>query len=194
MTYRHYQSLLPAILFILSACEPFQTIITHPAESDLTQVPAIVNPSLTPSVSQEPDWYQPLVPLDQPLEYQYALVTDPQVKVYIRLQDAENDTLQYSRLPIIPGYVAYVGIERQGDDAFYHLASGGWIKEEDLQEITPSSFAGILLAEEIDFRFDQRFHKPGRKWISSPAISTLPGDSRISLAGQQGRLHIHWPK
>ena len=146
---------LAILAVLLAACQSMG--ISMPAETNsamtLTQAPALTVPTLSSPASPEPDWYQPLPRSNNPLKFHYAQVTNPDARVYVRLQDAENENDQFTQLPVYPAYVSYVRKEKRGDLIYYKLATSEWMKGEDLQEVTPSPFTGILLIERVDFRF-----------------------------------------
>ncbi|HEY5270668.1 MAG TPA: L,D-transpeptidase [Anaerolineales bacterium] len=157
-----YPAVLLALLLFLSACQsapsPAPTVpvpvtetalptLTPTATSTPTQIPTL-------SPSPEPAWYQPLDPSMGALKYNYALVNNPKARVYISLQDAVVKTGNFGFLPNYPAYVAYTTTEtRDGRTFYFDPVNYGWMDGADLQALTPSTFAGILLTREITFRF-----------------------------------------
>jgi lipoprotein-anchoring transpeptidase ErfK/SrfK len=88
------------------------------------------------------------------LKYKYAQANNPKVRVYVSLQDAVAKTGNFGYLPNYPAYVAYSATEsRDGRTFFYDPVNYGWMDGADLQNLTPSSFSGILLSREVPFRF-----------------------------------------
>ena len=148
---------IEVMLVVLSACQPFQTpvLVADPSVSQSPTPTPRISPTVTQTATQipEPGWYQPLAVASDDLDYNYALVSNPQVKIYHSLQDAVRNTIQYSYLPIVPGYVAYVGKDVHEGEIFYELPYGKWLRGEDIQEVDPSSFTGIILKDDVPFRF-----------------------------------------
>jgi lipoprotein-anchoring transpeptidase ErfK/SrfK len=88
------------------------------------------------------------------LKYNYALVNNPKAKVYASLQDAVANTGNFGYLPNYPAYVAYTTTEtRDGRTFYFDPVNYGWMDGADLQVLTPSTFTGILLTREVNFRF-----------------------------------------
>lgn len=114
-----------------------------------------LTPSQTPSPSPtpEPPWYQPLDESYTVLRYGYALVVDPNAPLYPTLDDAVRRSFNRGYLPYTPAYVAFYHTETREGKVFYALASGNWMEGKDVQEISPSRFAGILLTRPVTFRF-----------------------------------------
>ncbi len=107
----------------------------------------------TPTPTPEPTWYQSLPATFGVLKYQYALVTNPAAKVYPSLKDAVDQSYNYGHFPNYPAYVAYSATQTRNGHTYYALTSGNWMTGEDLQELTPSTFTGILLTRQVSFRF-----------------------------------------
>ncbi|MBN2387875.1 MAG: L,D-transpeptidase [Anaerolineales bacterium] len=128
----------------------------------------------TPTRTPEPAWYQPLDPAYTVLEYQYGLVTDEYAELYLTLEDAVNQSVDRGYLPSVPAYVAiYSSVERDGR-TFYSLTTGNWIAAEDLQLVTSTTFTGILLAVEVDFRFGWVLDETTSVNSADETIRTLP--------------------
>ena len=157
---RLIRSILIIFLFTLCGCRaepvstPTQTETVAPTitfTTTNTEFPtqtSIVLPTLTP----EPAWYQALDPSYGVLKYKYALVSNQKARVYASMQDAVANTGNYGYLPNYPAYVAYTTGKKDGDHSFY-LTNYGWMKGEDLQDLTPSTFTGIKIVREVTFRF-----------------------------------------
>lgn len=149
-------------VIILTACQPSTAILATPTDMS-TEMPTplltytvIPTPTVTvmPTFTPEPAWYRPLDPSYGVLKYKYAIVTNPKAKVYASPEDAIANTGNYGHLQNFPAYIAYT-TTKTIDDHTYYLDSVyyGWLKGEDLQELTPSTFTGILITREVDFRF-----------------------------------------
>jgi lipoprotein-anchoring transpeptidase ErfK/SrfK len=154
-----YYSLFVALVLLLAACSqvptPALTVrVTETALPTLTPT-ATSTPTQTPTLtpSPEPAWYQPLDPSMGALKYQYAEVVDERARVYVSFQDAVAKTGNYGPLPEYPAYVAYTTSRSSDDGRTFFLTHYGWMDGADLQALTPSTFAGILLTREITFRF-----------------------------------------
>jgi len=154
---------LPACAHSLSRSTPTQETIISTAPFNLTQsdTPG-PSPASPPVTTPLPGWYHTLPASRDNLLFQYALVSDPQAKVYNSLQDALKDSSHFTRLPSAPGYVAYTGVEVLSDQTFYILRYGKTMRAEDLQPAAYSSFSGILIEEDVDFRFG---------WVLSETVS-----------------------
>jgi lipoprotein-anchoring transpeptidase ErfK/SrfK len=88
------------------------------------------------------------------LKFNYAQVNNSKAKVYVSLQDAEVKTGNFGYLPKSPAYVAYNATEKRDGHTFYFdPVISGWMDGADLQVLTPSAFAGILLTREVTYRF-----------------------------------------
>ena len=88
------------------------------------------------------------------LKYNYAQVTNLQARIYVSLQDAVAKTGNFGLLPNYPAYVAYTKAEtRDGRTFFFLPVNYGWMDGSDLQLLTPSRFAGILLTRQVPFSF-----------------------------------------
>jgi lipoprotein-anchoring transpeptidase ErfK/SrfK len=149
--------MLLAVIFLLASCTPGPTPTTPPTWTSQPTVTAsaTATPTLapTPTLTPEPAWYAQIDPSYSSLEYRYGLVSDPQAKVYTTLADAANQTGNYGRpWENAPAYVTVFG-EATRDDHLYYAASYGWMAAGDVQLVTPSSFRGILLTRQVDFRF-----------------------------------------
>jgi lipoprotein-anchoring transpeptidase ErfK/SrfK len=86
------------------------------------------------------------------LKYRYAQVNNQKARVYTSMEDAVGDSGNFGFLPDFPAYVAYTTRKSDGPQDYY-LTNLGWIKGEDLQELIPASFSGLLVTREIGFRF-----------------------------------------
>jgi lipoprotein-anchoring transpeptidase ErfK/SrfK len=157
-----YYGLLIIFSLFLTACGTAVTSISTPSPTALSLPPppltasVTATPSQTPTVTptEEPAWYQPLDPASGVLKYQYAEVINKRAKVYANLQDAVEKTGNYGYLPKFPAYVAYSTTETQGGRTYYFIpVNHGWMNGEDLQFLTPSTFTGLLLTREVNFRF-----------------------------------------
>jgi len=143
------------ILCLVAGCSPAPGAST-PAATPLpataapapTATPAAALP--TPTVSP---WYQPLDPSFAQLQYRYAHVVNPSARFYLSEQDALQSSLESKRLPQADAYVAYDRKVTAAGQVLYHLSSGDWMRGADLQEITPSSFSGVLLTGPPTARF-----------------------------------------
>jgi lipoprotein-anchoring transpeptidase ErfK/SrfK len=144
----------------LSACSRAATNVPAPtptasptptATATATGTPAEI-PSPTPTT--EPAWYQPLDSSSGVLKYHYAEVINKRAKVYASLQDAMAKTGNYGYLPKFPAYVAYTNGETRDGHTYYFIpVNYAWMNAEDLQFLTPSTFTGLLLTREVNFRF-----------------------------------------
>lgn len=110
-----------------------------------------VSPTPTPAGAEA--WYQPLDPSYAALKYSYALVTNPEARMYLSLEGAQSASLINKRLPQANDYVSYTRTVVQSGRTYYQLASGDWMRGQDLEEITPSSFSGIRLSAPLTVRF-----------------------------------------
>lgn len=146
------------LVVILSACGADPTPTTTPTKTATPSVTATVTftPARTPthSPTPEPAWYQLLDPSLGVLKYNYAGVTNPKAKVYSSLEDAVAKTGNYGYLPEYPGYVAYTTTETRDGRTFYFFpVNFGWMDGNDLLNLTPSTFTGVLLSRDVTFRF-----------------------------------------
>ncbi len=156
-----FSILIMAVLVVmLSYCGPAQTpiaTVTPTTTSSPTQTPTLTStPTQTPTLTAtpEPAWYQPLDPSSGVLKYKYAVVSNTKARVYTSLQDAVAKNGNFGYLPNFPAYVAYTTTETRDGRTFYFLpASFGWMDSADLQDLSPSTFTGILLLREVPFRF-----------------------------------------
>ena len=151
---------LAVLALFLSSCNPVPTPVpTATATETLlpTRTPTVTSTPTqtpTPTPTPEPAWYRPLDPSIGTLKYHYALVNNPKARVYVSLQDAIARTGNFGTLPNYPAYVAYTTTEmRDGRSFYFDPVNYGWMDGNDLQPLTPSTFAGILLTREITFRF-----------------------------------------
>jgi lipoprotein-anchoring transpeptidase ErfK/SrfK len=140
----------------LSACaaqptpSPLPTNTAIPtATATATSTPTL---TFTPTSTPEPAWYQPVDASYTVMEYRYGLVENPDARRYATLADALGATGNYDLLPILPAYVAIVGEESRAGRTFYQF-NYGWMDSADLQLLAPSTFSGLLLTREVDFRF-----------------------------------------
>lgn len=152
---------LPVVttVLLLASCQPAATPAPIPTETDTLTPTATATttstptpkPTLTPT--PEPAWYQPLDPALGALKYNYAEVTNNRAKVYASFQDAVVETGNYGPLPNYPAYVAYTASRTSDDSHTYYLTNYGWMRGEDLRQLTPSTFTGLLLTRHVIFRF-----------------------------------------
>ena len=121
----------------------------------LTTIPSTPDPNLIPSdtFTLQPDWYFNLDASYGELAYTYALVANEDARVYASLKAASNSSSHYTLLPTHPAYVAIVNSQTIDGKSFVELQSGLWMASDDLQVVTPSTFRGILLNQQVDFRF-----------------------------------------
>ncbi len=145
--------LLPACNGGVQAAATEQPSIPTPTQT-ATEIVTPVNPSVpTGTPTPWPAWYTHLDPSYNTLKYQYALVTNEQAKVYPSLKAASSNSINYALLPKNPAYVAILGGQTLDGNSFVELESGQWIAVNDLRIVKPSSFSGILLDRQVDFRF-----------------------------------------
>ncbi len=158
---RIYCLLIVTFVILLASCQAAPSItptltaspsITATGSSTSTPIPTETATSL-PSLTPEPEWYQPIDPSLGALKYQYAEVTNSKAKVYRSFEDAVAANGNYGRLPNFPAYVAYTATKMGENGTTYYLINYGWIAAEDLRPLTPSTFSGILITREISFRF-----------------------------------------
>lgn len=152
--------LISALALLLSACQaatpglPAPTAVTLPAPTLTATATIPPTPSYTPTPTPEPEWYQPLDPALGALKYDYAEVSNPRARVYLTLKDAVDRTGNFGYFPNYPAYVAYSSIENMaGHLYYYNPVNYGWMDGDDLQVLTPSSYAGVLLTRQVPFRF-----------------------------------------
>jgi hypothetical protein len=148
------------LALILSACSatstPAPTVFIAETATASATATATLPPTKTPTQTPtpEPAWYQPLDPSYSVLKYNYALVNNPQARVYASLEDAAANTGNFGFLPNYPAYVAYTITESRAGRTFYFLPTNyAWMDGADLQILTPSTFTGILLTRAVTFRF-----------------------------------------
>lgn len=153
-----YYGLLVAFVFILSACGRVPTHAPTPTATEIT-LPTLTPtatsaPTLvpTPTPTPEPTWNRQIDASYSVLQYRYGMVSNPYAKVYLTLEDAMIKNGNYGFLPSSPAYVAIDGEEIRKGITYYHNLLG-WMSSEDVQLVTPSTFRGILLTREVDFRF-----------------------------------------
>jgi lipoprotein-anchoring transpeptidase ErfK/SrfK len=151
---------LLSFILLLPACQAAPTPAPTPTEAS-TPIPtttatatATATPTQTPTISPtaEPAWYQPLDPSYGVLKYKYGQVNNQKARVYASMEDAIGNTGNFGYLPNYPAYVAYSTKKSEGGHAYY-LTNLGWMKGEDLMELTPSTFTGIQLTRDVTFRF-----------------------------------------
>ena len=151
-----YPAILLALFLFLTACGPAVTPTPTPTQTGTPSptATATLAPTSTvlPTFTPEPAWYQPLDASYAVLKYHYALVSNNRAKVYTSLADATASTGNFGYLPNYPAYVAYT-TDKTVDGLNFYLTNLGWMKGEDLQELTPSTFTGILLTRDVPFRF-----------------------------------------
>ncbi len=158
---RIYCLLIVTFVILLASCQAAPSITptltaspstTATVSSTSTPIPTETATSL-PSLTPEPEWYQPIDPSLGALKYQYAEVTNSKAKVYRSFEDAVAANGNYGRLPNFPAYVAYTTTRTADNGSTYYLINYGWIIAEDLRPLIPSTFSGLLITREIDFRF-----------------------------------------
>ena len=146
------------LVLILSACgsapTPAPTVTVSETPTPSITATVIFTPTQTSTLAPtpEPAWYKLLDPSLGVLKYNYAEVTNPQAKVYAKLEDAVAQNGNYGYLPDYPAYVAYATSQTVDGHTFY-LVTYGWMEAEYLQPLTPSTFSGILLTRAVTFRF-----------------------------------------
>lgn len=150
----HRLVILAGLILLLSACQPAAPVIPTATVTPTSTATETLTPTPTnlPTFTPEPGWYQSLDPSLQVLKYSYAQVTNSKARVYSTMADAEANTGNFGSLPKYPAYVAYT-TSRDSGGHMYYLTNYGWMKGEDLQGLTPSTFSGILLTREVTFRF-----------------------------------------
>jgi hypothetical protein len=154
--FRSLAGLAGLLILLVCACQaapaatsvPTGTASPLPSETQVPTATATVLPTFTPEAA----WYQPLDPALSSLKYRYAQVNGDKAKVYTSLQDAAAGTGNFGYLPNYPAYVAYTTSKIQ-DGHSYYLTNYGWMKGDDLQELTPSKFTGIQITRPVSFRF-----------------------------------------
>jgi L,D-transpeptidase catalytic domain len=140
-------------LLLVAGCYPSPEIFT-PVPTSISIAATSTRASAPPAQTPTPlPWYQSLDPSYAELNYQYAHVTDPQARLYLSAQGALQASLNSKRLPQADAYVAYVQKVTEGGQVLYHLASGEWMRGQDLQEVAPSTFSGVLLTGPVGGRF-----------------------------------------
>jgi len=140
-------------LLLVAGCSPLPEIST-PAPTSTSIAATATGASAPPATTPTPQpWYQPLDPSYAGLKYQYAHVTNPQARLYLSAQDALQASLDSKRLPQADAYVAYVQKVTESGQVLYHLASGEWMRGQDLQDVAPSTFSGVLLTGPVGVRF-----------------------------------------
>jgi hypothetical protein len=164
-----YYGLLIILSLLLSACgstvtsmPQTMTISTStptsspvPASTATATETATTSPTETPTptFTPEPAWHEPLDAALGVLKYNYAEVTNQKARIYASFQDATGKTGNYGYLPKFPAYVAYTTSRSSDDGHTYFLVNYGWMDGDDLQSLIPSTFSGLLLTREVDFRF-----------------------------------------
>ena len=147
-----------ASILLLTACQASPTPAPIATETNTplptATLPATATPTQTPTITPtaEPAWYRLLDPSSGVLKYQYAQVNNQKARVFTSMEDAIGNTGNFGLLPNYPAYVAYTTKKPEGGHDFY-LTNLGWMKGEDLQELTPSNFTGLLITREVTFRF-----------------------------------------
>lgn len=144
------------LAFLLASCAADPTIAPAPTATVAPTLTASPTPlptaTFTPTPTPEPAWYQLLDESYTALEYRYGLVTNPKARVYATLKDALGQTGNFGYLPNTPAYVSVVGEETRDGRTFYTVYYG-WMDAADVQLLVPSTFRGILLTRDVDFRF-----------------------------------------
>jgi lipoprotein-anchoring transpeptidase ErfK/SrfK len=146
------------ILFLLSACGQ-ATVPAPTAPATETVLPTSIptetstpSPVPTPTLTPEPEWYQPIDASYGVMKYRYGLVENPYARVYVTLNDAAAQSGNFGYLPNTPAGVAIDGEETRDGKTYYAMMLG-WMSAEDVKMFTPSTFRGILLTRQVDFRF-----------------------------------------
>jgi len=165
MAHRHiilvliFALLLPACTSGVQSVAPVQTPVpTTTRTPTVTFAPtgiALPTDTALPTSTFTPwtSWYTVLDLAYGRLNYQYALVKNESARVYPSLKAASNGSPNYSLLPKNPAYVAILDNQSVDGKSFAELESGKWMDAADLQFVSPSIFAGILLNQPVDFRF-----------------------------------------
>lgn len=86
------------------------------------------------------------------MKYRYGLIENPTARRYASLEDALAENGNYDRPPILPAYVAIVGEESRSGKTYYQF-NYGWMDSTQVELLSPSTFQGLLLTREVDFRF-----------------------------------------
>jgi lipoprotein-anchoring transpeptidase ErfK/SrfK len=149
---------LMVVIFILAACTATPTPALVPTVTITPTVTA--SPTSTPTPTQtptstptpEPEWYQVLDASYSEMEYRYGTVTDPGARRYSTVEDALVGNGNYDRLPILPAYVAILGEESREGRTFYRF-NYGWMEADKVELLVPSTFRGMQVTREVDFRF-----------------------------------------
>jgi lipoprotein-anchoring transpeptidase ErfK/SrfK len=158
----HYYGLLIVFVLFLSACGAAATPSATVAPTDApTATPIstatatlVPTPTSLPTFTPEPAWYQTLDPSLGVLKYKYALVNNPKARVYLTPKDAALKNGNFWYLPKYPAYIAYTTTENLDNHTYYYVpVNYGWLERADMQMLTPSVFAGILITRDVSFRF-----------------------------------------
>jgi hypothetical protein len=153
--------LVIGFLILAAGCTPAAELPPSPSptSADRPATARTATPVPSPTVTPAPSptradaWYRPIDPSYGVLAYQYAHVTDPQARMYLTAEGALQASLVNKRFPQADAYVAYARTVTQDGQTLYQLASGEWMRGQDLQDVTPSAFSGLLLDGPADFRF-----------------------------------------
>jgi lipoprotein-anchoring transpeptidase ErfK/SrfK len=156
----HALVVLPVMfMLLLSACAQTTTSTPTSALASETAIPTSVptetatsSPIPTLTMTPEPEWYQPIDASYGVMKYRYGAVDNPYARVYVTLDDATAQNGNFGYLPNTPAGVAIDGEETRDGKTYYALMLG-WISAEDVKLFTPSTFRGILLTRQVDFRF-----------------------------------------
>jgi len=148
---------LTAFGLFLSGCQspapsipPAPTGTASPVPTE-TVAPTPTN-TVLPTFTPEAAWYQQLDPSLGVLRFHYAQVTNSKARIYVSLDDAVASTGNSGPLENYPAYVAYT-TRKTVDGHDYYLTNYGWMKGDDLQDLTPSSFTGLQITRPVTFRF-----------------------------------------
>ena len=146
------------MVFLLVSCTsvPAQTpTVVYTKTAFPTPIPTETftpSPVPSPTLTPEPEWYQPIDASYGMMKYRYGLVENPYARVYLTLNDAVTQNGNFGYLPNTPAGIAINGEETRDGKTYYAMMLG-WIAAEEVRLFTPSTFRGILLTRQVDFRF-----------------------------------------
>jgi len=150
------------------------TVTPHKASSPATTVTATppartALPRTTPTLET---WYQPLDSSYAQLGYSYARVLQGASPLYASLEDAAAQSQVHRHSPGVPTYVTYRNKTTRNGQAYYEVNESGWMRGEDLEELTPSAFSGLLLTNPPNFRFGWVLKEARSQTVQGQPVST----------------------
>jgi hypothetical protein len=144
----------PVFIIALVGCTavPSQKIAIASSRFEETQIPLPSSTEVDPP-TQLKSWYShPIIEYDLPGK-DYVLLKSSKAPIYNTLEDAVNHKEKHWLAPEPPAYLAYDKIQTVDGESYVQLTERGWMSQEELEPVTPSSFSGMILSEVPDHPF-----------------------------------------